>query len=103
MSKIVVVDDSYAELQMIEGYLKAANHTVVSFHEVIAPHSDITSWATGNPLALTAGRVNHFSFDFAFQEFDIICHEQGIDCKRRARLPLAPEAMTAMHYQRVRR
>mgnify|MGYP003337414548 CR=1 FL=1 len=31
MSKIVVVDDSYAELQMIESYLKAANHTVVSF------------------------------------------------------------------------
>jgi DNA-binding response OmpR family regulator len=31
MSKIVVVDDSYAELQMIEGYLKAASHTVVSF------------------------------------------------------------------------
>lgn len=31
MSKIVVVDDSYAELQLIEGYLKAANHTVVSY------------------------------------------------------------------------
>ena len=31
MSKIVVVDDSYAELQMIEGCLKAANHTVVSY------------------------------------------------------------------------
>ena len=31
MSKIVVVDDSYAELQMIEGYLEAASHTVVSF------------------------------------------------------------------------
>lgn len=31
MSKIVVVDDSYAELQMIEGYLKAANHSVVSY------------------------------------------------------------------------
>ena len=31
MSKIVVVDDSYAELQLIEGYLKAANHQVVSF------------------------------------------------------------------------
>jgi len=31
MSKIVVVDDSYAELQMIEGYLKAASHIVVSF------------------------------------------------------------------------
>lgn len=31
MSKIVVVDDSYAELQMIESYLKSANHTVVSF------------------------------------------------------------------------
>ena len=31
MSKIVVVDDSYAELQMIEGCLKGANHTVVSF------------------------------------------------------------------------
>lgn len=30
MSKIVVVDDSYAELQMIEGCLKGANHTVVS-------------------------------------------------------------------------
>ena len=71
-------------------------------HEVIAPDSDITFWATGNPLALTAGRVNHFSFDFAFQEFDIICHEQGIDCKSRAGLALAPEAMTAMHYQRVR-
>lgn len=31
MSKIVVVDDSYAELQMIEGYLKSANHQVVSY------------------------------------------------------------------------
>ncbi len=31
MSKIVVVDDSYAELQMIEGVLKGANHTVVSY------------------------------------------------------------------------
>ncbi len=31
MSKIVVVDDSYAELQLIEGYLKTANHTVVSY------------------------------------------------------------------------
>ncbi len=31
MSKIVVVDDSYAELQVIEMYLKSANHTVVSF------------------------------------------------------------------------
>lgn len=31
MSKIIVVDDSYAELQLIEGCLKAANHTVVSF------------------------------------------------------------------------
>jgi twitching motility two-component system response regulator PilH len=31
MSKIVVVDDSYAELQMIESYLKAAKYTVVSY------------------------------------------------------------------------
>jgi CheY-like chemotaxis protein len=31
MSKIVVVDDSYAEVQLIESYLKAAQHTVVSF------------------------------------------------------------------------
>jgi CheY-like chemotaxis protein len=31
MSKIIVVDDSYAELQLIEGCLKAANYTVVSF------------------------------------------------------------------------
>lgn len=31
MSKIVVVDDSYAELQLIEGYLKSANHTVVPY------------------------------------------------------------------------
>ncbi len=31
MSKIVVVDDSYAELQMIEGYLKSANHSVISY------------------------------------------------------------------------
>ncbi len=31
MSKIVVVDDSYAELQMIEGYLKSVNHSVVSY------------------------------------------------------------------------
>jgi DNA-binding response OmpR family regulator len=30
MSKIMVVDDSYAELQLIESYLKAAHHTVVS-------------------------------------------------------------------------
>jgi DNA-binding response OmpR family regulator len=31
MSKIVVVDDSYAELQLIEGCLRAAHYTVVSF------------------------------------------------------------------------
>ncbi|MBD0306006.1 MAG: response regulator [Nitrospiraceae bacterium] len=31
MSKIIVVDDSYAELQMIEGVLKGANHTVISY------------------------------------------------------------------------
>jgi twitching motility two-component system response regulator PilH len=31
MSKIVVVDDSYAELQLIESYLKTAHHTVLSF------------------------------------------------------------------------
>ena len=31
MSKIVVVDDSYAELQLIESYLKTGKHTVVSF------------------------------------------------------------------------
>lgn len=31
MSKIMVVDDSYAELQLIESYLKTAQHTVVSF------------------------------------------------------------------------
>lgn len=30
MSKIVLVDDSYAELQLIEGCLRGANHTVVS-------------------------------------------------------------------------
>jgi twitching motility two-component system response regulator PilH len=30
MSKIVVVDDSQAELQLIESYLKAAHHTVIS-------------------------------------------------------------------------
>jgi CheY-like chemotaxis protein len=33
MSKIVVIDDSYAEIQLIESYLKAANHTVVSFSD----------------------------------------------------------------------
>ena len=31
MSKIIVVDGSYAELQMIEGVLKGANHTVISY------------------------------------------------------------------------
>jgi len=31
MSKIVVVDDSYADIQLIEGCLKGAHHTVVSF------------------------------------------------------------------------
>jgi twitching motility two-component system response regulator PilH len=31
MSKIVIVDDSYADLQLIEGCLKGANYTVVSF------------------------------------------------------------------------
>jgi DNA-binding response OmpR family regulator len=31
MSKIMIIDDSYAELQLIESYLKAAQHTVVSF------------------------------------------------------------------------
>src|SRR2546421_2783054 len=31
MSKIVLVDDSYSELQMMEGYLKSANYIVVSY------------------------------------------------------------------------
>ena len=31
MSKIVLVDDSNAELRLIEGYLKTANHTVISY------------------------------------------------------------------------
>jgi twitching motility two-component system response regulator PilH len=31
MSKIVVVDDSNAELRLIEGYLKTAHHTVISY------------------------------------------------------------------------
>lgn len=31
MSKIVIVDDSYAELQLIESVLKGASHTVVSY------------------------------------------------------------------------
>jgi DNA-binding response OmpR family regulator len=31
MSKIVVVDDVYAELQLIEGILKSANYTVVTY------------------------------------------------------------------------
>jgi len=31
MSKVVVVDDVYAELQLIEGYLKSANHQVVTY------------------------------------------------------------------------
>ena len=30
MGKIIVVDDSYADLQLIEGCLKGANHTVLS-------------------------------------------------------------------------
>jgi twitching motility two-component system response regulator PilH len=35
MSKIVVVDDSYAELQLIESYLKSAHHTVFSFSTAV--------------------------------------------------------------------
>ena len=31
MSKIVIVDDSYADLQLIESYLRSANHTVISY------------------------------------------------------------------------
>jgi len=31
MSKIVVVDDSYADLQLIEGFLKSGHHTVVAY------------------------------------------------------------------------
>jgi DNA-binding response OmpR family regulator len=31
MSKITVVDDSNAELQLIENYLRSARHTVVSY------------------------------------------------------------------------
>jgi twitching motility two-component system response regulator PilH len=31
MSKIVVVDDSHAELRLIEGFLKSGSHTVVSY------------------------------------------------------------------------
>jgi len=31
MSKIVIVDDVYSEVQFIEGILKSASHTVVSY------------------------------------------------------------------------
>ena len=31
MSKIVVVDDSHAELQLIESYLRSANHSVITY------------------------------------------------------------------------
>jgi twitching motility two-component system response regulator PilH len=31
MSKVMVVDDVYAELQLIEGYLKSANYSVVTY------------------------------------------------------------------------
>lgn len=31
MSKVVVVDDAYADVQLIESYLKSGNHTVVSY------------------------------------------------------------------------
>ena len=35
MSKIVVVDDSQADLMLLEEYLKSANHTVVSFSDAM--------------------------------------------------------------------
>ena len=35
MSKIVVVDDSQADLKLIEEYLKSAHHTVVSFSDAM--------------------------------------------------------------------
>lgn len=35
MSKIVVVDDSQADLKLIEEYLKSAHHTVVSFSDAV--------------------------------------------------------------------
>ena len=53
MSKIVIVDDSYADLQLIEGCLKGANHTVVSF-----PSSDKLEdkVATEKPDVIMPGR-----------------------------------------------
>jgi DNA-binding response OmpR family regulator len=35
MSKIVVIDDSQADLKLIEEYLKSAHHTVVSFSDAM--------------------------------------------------------------------
>ena len=35
MSKIVVVDDSQADLKLMEEYLRSAHHTVVSFSDAI--------------------------------------------------------------------
>lgn len=35
MSKIVVVDDSQADLKLIEEYLRSAHHTVVSFSDAM--------------------------------------------------------------------
>lgn len=32
MGKIVLVDDSKADLRLIEGFLRSANHSVVSYH-----------------------------------------------------------------------
>jgi hypothetical protein len=67
---------------------------------VIAPYGHATVGTAPQNLTLAAGTRNRRLSRFAFQEFDLLRFDEGIDGESRSSLALAPRAMATMHKQR---
>ncbi len=65
MSKIVLVDDVYAELRLIEGILKSANHTVVSYMSTDKLEEKLAIRQTGREARHREARPDHPGCDHA--------------------------------------
>src|SRR5262245_9813941 len=66
---------------------------------IVAPKRDVALRAARDLLALSAvGRRQHDLWGSG-QELDPVCFDHRIDDERRAGLPLAPPAMTAVYEQ----
>jgi hypothetical protein len=64
---------------------------------IVAPQGDPAYWTSVDLLALPTLRWGVDDLHAPAQELDSVCFDQGIQDKSRARLPLAPPAVTAVN------